>query len=321
MTDRLIRLMRMITLIQAKPGILARELAERCGTSERTIYRDMEALSAMHIPITHLGHGKGYTFIGNFALHPLDWSDEEAAAFSHIGSIMEDIKHLLPENFEDAYEKVMAAGYKTKADKEEKMETANKEAGFGWSDKSGYQQEQPPFLTEILEAVLKQHSIRVDYNKNAYEEYGTLIDPYYLVPLENQFHLIGYCHRFGLIRTFHLNGFSNLKPQSRGFTKEHFDLQAFLKKKWSLDLDSLQVEFKVKFSKSTLDNISNEEMAIQPVKIDRQGRFLHFEVRPEEDRQFIRWITCFADEAEIMEPVYYREFMRYRMEKWLSLYK
>ena len=50
MTDRLIRLMRIITLVQARPGILARELAERCGTSERTIYRDMDALSAMHIP-------------------------------------------------------------------------------------------------------------------------------------------------------------------------------------------------------------------------------------------------------------------------------
>lgn len=35
MTDRLIRLMRLITLIQDKPGILARELAERCEATER----------------------------------------------------------------------------------------------------------------------------------------------------------------------------------------------------------------------------------------------------------------------------------------------
>lgn len=96
MTDRLIRLMRIITLVQAKPGILARELAERCGNSERTIYRDMDALSAMHIPITHMGHGKGYAFIGNFALYPLDWSEEEEEAFSQLRSIMAEIKPLLP---------------------------------------------------------------------------------------------------------------------------------------------------------------------------------------------------------------------------------
>jgi len=321
MTDRLIRLMRIITLIQAKPGILARELAERCGTSERTIYRDMDALSAMHIPVTHLGHGKGYTFIGNFALYPLDWSEEEASAFSQMSAIIEDIKPLMPEGFEGAYEKVMATGYKLKADKEEKMESARKEAGLGWMEKGSYQQEPPPFLTEILAAVLRKRSIQADYSENAYEEYGTLIDPYCLVPLENRFHLIGYCHRFGLIRTFHINGFSNVKPQNRVFTKEHFDLQTFLKQKWSLDQDSLQVEFKVKFSESLLKSFKKEEMAIQPIKIDRQSRCLYFEVELEQDIQFIHWITCFEEEAEILEPLYYREVMRYRLEKWLSLYK
>lgn len=96
MTDRLIRLMRIITIVQANPGILARELAERCETSERTIYRDMEALSAMHIPITNMGHGKGYIFISNFALYPLNWTEEEVEAFTKLGEIMETVKPLLP---------------------------------------------------------------------------------------------------------------------------------------------------------------------------------------------------------------------------------
>lgn len=117
MTDRLIRLMRIITLIQARPGILTRELAERCGTSERTIYRDMVALSAMHIPIIHKGHGKGYMFIGNFALYPLDWTDEEMQAFSKLSTVMDQIAPLLPVEFQSAYEKVMAASYKYKTDR------------------------------------------------------------------------------------------------------------------------------------------------------------------------------------------------------------
>lgn len=321
MTDRLIRLMRIITLIQSKPGILARELAERCGTSERTIYRDMDALSAMHIPITHLGHGKGYNFIGNFALYPLDWSEEEAAAFSQVSAIIEDIKPLMPEGFVSAYEKVMAAEYKLRADKEEKMESAKKDPGSIWMEMNNYHQEQPPFLPEILAAVLKQRSIQADYSENMYEEYGTLIDPYCLVPLENRFHLIGFCHRFGLIRTFHINGLSNVKPQNREFTKENFDLQTFLKHKWALDQDSLQVEFKIKMSENMLARIRKEEMVIQPVKIDRQSRFLHFEVALEQNIEFLHWIARFEEEAEIVEPIYYREVMRYRLERWLSLYK
>lgn len=122
MTDRLIRLMRIITLIQARPGILTRELAERCGTTERTIYRDMVALSAMHIPIIHQGHGKGYTFIGGFALYPLDWTDEEMYAFSTLNTLMDQIAPLLPVEFQSAYEKVMAAGYKYKNDRAEMVQ-------------------------------------------------------------------------------------------------------------------------------------------------------------------------------------------------------
>lgn len=321
MTDRLIRLMRIITLVQAKPGILARELAERCGNSERTIYRDMDALSAMHIPITHLGHGKGYAFIGNFALYPLDWSDEESAAFSQLRGIMEDIRHMLPSNFEGAYEKVMAAEYKQKAEREEKMETANKEAGQLWMERSPSPGEPPPFLTEILAAVMKQTSIQADYNENASEEKGIQIDPYCLVPLENRYHLIGFCHRFEIIRTFHINGFSSVKPTNYWFSKEQFDLQAFMEQKWSLDQDSLQVEFKVRFSERLMDRIINEEMFVKPSKVDRQSRCLHFKVAVEQDIGFVRWILKFEEEAEILEPLYYRDMLRIQLEKWLSLYK
>ena len=73
MSERLIRLIRIMTLIQSIPGIMAKELAVRCETTERTIYRDLELLSAANVPITSEGYGKGYKYIGNFSLYPLDW--------------------------------------------------------------------------------------------------------------------------------------------------------------------------------------------------------------------------------------------------------
>ncbi|MFF2911865.1 helix-turn-helix transcriptional regulator [Paenibacillus sp. NPDC057934] len=321
MTDRLIRLMRIITLVQAKPGILARELAERCGNSERTIYRDMDALSAMHIPITHLGHGKGYAFIGNFALYPLDWSDEEAMAFAQLRNLMDDIKPLLPSGFESAYEKVMAAEYKHRAEKEEKMEIVGREAGTAWMERGGLQPEQPTFLIELFVAMLKQKSIQADYNENAHEEKGIAIDPYYIILLENRFYLIGYCHHFEVIRTFHTNGLSNVKPLKYGFSKDNFDLQAFMKHKWALDKDSLQVEFKIKFSEWSMERIRKEGVLMKPIKVDQENRYFQFKVSVDQEITFVRWILEFGEEAELVEPSYYREVMRYQLEKGLSLYK
>lgn len=321
MTDRLIRMMRIITLIQAKPGILARELAERCGNSERTIYRDMDALSSMHIPITHLGHGKGYAFIGNFALYPLDWSDEESTAFSQLRYIMEEIKPVLPEGFESAYEKVIAAEYKQKVEREETIELVRRDAGSHWMERSGSQVEQLSFLTEILEAILKQKSIQANYTENSYEETEIKIDPYCLIPLENRFHLIGFCHRFGVIRTYHIHGFSSVTRLNQRFSKEKFDLQAFMEQKWSLDQDSLQVEFKVRVSDRLMDWIKIEDLPFKPNRVERQARCLHFKVAVEQDIGFVRWIMRFEEEAEIIEPYYYRDVIRYQLDQWISLYK
>lgn len=321
MTDRLIRLMRIITLVQARPGILARELAERCGSSERTIYRDMDALSAMHIPITHLGHGKGYAFIGNFALYPLDWSEEEATAFSQLRDIMKDIKPYLPLYFENAYEKVVAAEYKRKAEREEKIEYVRREAGTLWSERNSVQTEHQSFLILILEALLKQRSIQANYNEHALEEKGVTIDPYCVVPLENRFHLIGFCHRLGVIRTYHINDFSHVKLLNRYFTKETFDLQAFLKQKWSLDRDSLLVEFKVKFSEQFMEGLKKDELPFKPNKVDRYARCLYFKVAIEQDIGFVRWIKRFEEDAEIIEPYYYREVIKQQLEKWSAHYK
>jgi predicted DNA-binding transcriptional regulator YafY len=321
MTDRLIRLMRIITLVQAKPGILARELAERCGNSERTIYRDMDALSAMHIPITHMGHGKGYAFIGNFALYPLDLTDNEAAAFSQLRNVMQDIKPLLPAAFENAYDKIMAAQYKQKTEREETMEIVTKEAGQHWGEHNSLQPGQSAFLTEILSAVMKQKSFQADYSENAAEEKGMQIDPYCLFPLENRIYLIGFCHRFGLIRAFHINGFSNVTLLDNWFSKEQFDLQSFMSQKWNLDQDSLQIEFRIRFSERMMERLKYEELPVKPSKVDRQSCCLHFKVAVEQDIRFVRWVMKFEEEAEILEPFYYRDVLKYHMERWLILYK
>lgn len=304
MTDRLIRLMRIITLVQAKPGILARELAERCGTSERTIYRDMDALSAMHIPIAHQGHGKGYAFIGNFALHPLDWSEEEASAFSRITDIMKEIKPVMPQGFESAVEKVLAAGYKQRADREERMEIYGREGGR--ADRTGRHSAYPPFLTDILSASLKRRTLLADYFDHTYEELGLEIDPYLLIPADDRFHLVGYCHRSGMLRSFDIGYFVRVKQLEREFTKAYADLEQFLKTRERAGLRKmLRTRFKVRFTETGWRQAKQETFPFQPVGADSGARTFHYEVDHDQGSPFIRWIARYEDEAEILEPFYY----------------
>ena len=63
------RLFEMLYLLVERRSITARELAERLEVSERTIYRDVDALSAAGIPVfTQKGQGGGIRLMEQFVL-------------------------------------------------------------------------------------------------------------------------------------------------------------------------------------------------------------------------------------------------------------
>jgi predicted DNA-binding transcriptional regulator YafY len=87
--SRIHRLLRILTLIQSEPGWTARRLAEVCGTSERTIYRDMRMLDAAGIPYYHDVERPGYRVRRDFFMPPVQLTLDESLALialaEHIG--------------------------------------------------------------------------------------------------------------------------------------------------------------------------------------------------------------------------------------------
>jgi len=318
MTDRLIRLLRLITLIQSKPGILARELAERCETTERTIYRDLEALSAMNVPVSNLGHGKGYSFVGNFSLYPLDWTDEETLAFTMLPSILEHVQQLLPPGFASAYEKVMAANRKEKAKRRDTIEDI---ADIIQTGTPSHRDDAQQHLFAIMQAALSQKTIEATYftlSRNETSE--RKIDPYYLVPREQRFYLIGYCHTAHDIRTFRLSRFRRVLLTEQSFDKGDFNIRHYMKHTWSIERGDELITFKVKFQPNAARYIREEELFVRPKLTETPDGGLLFEVTVNHDREFLGWLSQYGPDAEILEPRSYREQMRERLERWQAMY-
>lgn len=265
MTDRLIRLMRIITLVQAKPGILARELAERCETTERTIYRDMEALSAMHIPIANMGHGRGYMFISHFAMYPLNWSDEEAQAFIQLADVMEDIRPLLKPAFESAYEKVVASSQKNRTERVEWAEQVRgmfKEGGIVCQNMDD--DESSDSLLLLLQAGISQNSMEGKYQSQGEMEM-IRFDPYCLIPREYQFDLLAYCHLSERMRTFQVNRLYDLRIIPRTFRKNDYLIQSYFRTAWITRGSTEETVVKIRFSSLVVDRVMQERFFVRPV--------------------------------------------------------
>ncbi|OEH86082.1 transcriptional regulator [Desulfuribacillus stibiiarsenatis] len=319
MKEQLIRLLKIITLVQSKPGIRSKELAVRCETTERTIFRDLDYLSAAHIPITCEGYGKGYRYNSNFSLYPLDWTDDETLAFALLHSIILDMKDNTPALL-NAYDKVMATAYKEKQAKS--IDLAKRINTLFYMGRSTSSDTKTMYLEDIVQAILENKQIETIYHTQSRDETTTrTIDPYYLVPREHRFYLIGYCHRAKGIRTFRVSRFKRLNVLPTTYQMNNFDLHAYLKNTWSIERGEESIHFKIRFSLDVARYILEEELFVIPKITKQSDGSIIFQITVNSAREFLQWLNQYGPDAQIFEPAYYREKQKESLRKWLNLYE
>src|SRR5206468_3326783 len=77
---QLARLFRLVLMLQSERLPNARELAERCEVSRRTIYRDLDMLAEAGIPVRFRPERQGYQLAKGFFLPPTSLEEREALA-------------------------------------------------------------------------------------------------------------------------------------------------------------------------------------------------------------------------------------------------
>jgi predicted DNA-binding transcriptional regulator YafY len=318
MSTKLTKLINLITVIQARPGIQAKELLDRCEIDERNLYRYLNDLSLAHIPIQSQGHSKGYKFIGNFAMYPLDLTEEEALAFAWLQPYFSELKDI-PPSLTSAYDKIMATITKEKSLHKDLVERINEIFRIG---RTPLENSNTNYFESIIQAMIEKRRIEATYHtqsRNASTK--RIIDPYYLVPRENKFYLIAYCHLKNQIRTFRISRFKNIKLLSTTYDMKDFDINNYLKNTWSIERGNKTINFKVKFSINIARYIKEEELFVKPRIIDLPDGSILFEVKVNSDREFLQWLNQYGQDAEILEPKQYRQQQKERLVEWLKTYE
>lgn len=316
MTDKVIRIFRIINAIQSNPGITAADLAFRCEVNIRTIYRDLEVISHF-APVTNEGRGTGYRFMGKFFLYPLDFSEQESLAFSLLPSVLNPDK--IPPGFHSAYDKVMGTHLKEKSRQNGLLENIADIIQMGTPT---YRKESRNFLQPLIGAILEQRSIRTVYHSQSRNATTAReIDPYYLIPRDQRFYLIGYCHLKGAIRTFRISRFEQVEMTASTFDKGNFNIKQYLKNTWSINRGTRNITFKVRFHPDVARYIKEEELFVQPRMSEEGDGTLLFEVTVNNEKEFMKWILQYGLNAEILEPESARARLKEQLGQWLDVYK
>lgn len=183
------RLLSLLLLLQGHGRLTARRLAERLEVTERTIHRDVEALSAAGVPVyAERGRNGGIALLPGYRTDVSGLSAGEARAlfiFAGRGSAAAELG--LESELRGALRKLLAALPPPQRPQAEEAQQRVVVDPRGWMR----QGEELPFLDVIQEAVWAGRKLRIDYRRDgANSAAERVLDTYGLVAKAGIWYLI-----------------------------------------------------------------------------------------------------------------------------------
>lgn len=219
------RLFQLLTLLRGRRTVLtAKALAEVLEVSERTVYRDIQALLLSGVPIEGEA-GVGYRLRPEFNLPPLMFDEEELEALilgvrlvqgcsdQHLGQsasrVLDKVKAVLPsqryDQFIDGPEWFVVPGLHRK-----------------WTTQ---------FSDQIRSAIKNRNVLAIEYKREDQQNSTREIWPLGLVYWGAVWTLVAWCELRGDYRMFRLDRIQSLELRSRNFeTTGQINLQAYLQR-------------------------------------------------------------------------------------------
>ncbi len=205
------RLLYLINLIKSHHNLTSKELAEKCGVSERTIFRDLNSLASVSFPIYY---DQGYKFLQGAFLPTLNLTDEElsvlkfAFEFSPIKS-NSSLFHLA----KDISAKLETSRRKSPSEMPKRLNHTEEVGATSESKISRFS-----MMFKLLNlAIDQQKMIRIRCRKRGNRLDEFLIEPYALVSKNGDWLVLCYCSHCRRIVFYDVN-----KIQSVSLTTQTF---------------------------------------------------------------------------------------------------
>ncbi len=219
------RLLSLMMLLQTRGKMSARALAEELDVTERTIYRDMEALERAGVPIyTEPGRDGGYGLVDRYRTSLTGLSEGEVRALFML-SVPAPLAELgVTQELKAALLKLTAALPASRRDDEAHVRDRFYLDAVGWEHDGG----PTPHLRVIHQAVWQDRRLALKYRPLFSAEIEHTVDPYGLVVKAGEWYLV-FAHN-DRVRARRVGELLDVRLTGETFTRPpDFALEAFWK--------------------------------------------------------------------------------------------
>jgi predicted DNA-binding transcriptional regulator YafY len=217
------RLLSFLMLLQTRGRMTSQQLSNELEVSVRTIYRDLDALSAAGIPVyTERGPGGGCSLMDNYRTTLTGMKDDETRALFML-SIPTPLAQLgVSQELKAALLKLSAALPGSQKQNEMQVRQRIYLDSSWW-----FQSEEPtPFLPEIHKAVWQDRKLNLTYRLRFNSQAQHVIEPYSLIAKAGIWYLL--FMREGRFRILRISEILDAQPTDEHFQRtDDFDLETY----------------------------------------------------------------------------------------------
>ncbi len=318
--SKISRLVQLIGLLQVGKGLGVSHLAEQCGVSRRTIFRDLEVLRQARVPLILDEQAGLYRIAGAYSLPPTQFTAEEALAMLVI------CRELGQEQRLPFYSAAKTAALKLESSlpgplREELRESAA--AVRIHLEPRNPLTEHRPCYDRLIECVTRRQPARIRYDSFSDREIiETKLSPYRLLFSRHSWYVVGRSSVHREIRTFNVGRILSLEPIDETFQPPRgFSIERYLGNAWRLIAEpGPDIVVRIRFEPLVARNVA--EVAwhkTQQCRFHDDGS-LEFTVTVSGLNEISWWILGYADQAEVLEPAALRALVQQRASRLVERY-
>lgn len=306
------RLFALVLLLQNRPNLTSRDLADHFGVSRRTVFRDLRTLAESGVPLTY-ADGGGYEILEGYQLPPLMLTAREAATLL-VGTAFTRLQPD-PSLREDADEVAMKIRSVLSEPLREYIDRLQERTVIGpylRNAEPGAEHDGEGRWYELSEAVARQRTVWMEYFVASRDELTRRkVDPLGLVYYSHSWNLIAHDHLRQGIRNFRLDQIRRMRVLMDSFRPPAgFDLQQYLHEKGSAPgSERIRLRFRGHAYRWARRSIPAE---IEEQQEDADGVVVGFDF---ENLEYLAsWLVRYGTTVDVLEPIQLRERLRTEAE-------
>ncbi|HEX6479597.1 MAG TPA: YafY family protein [Ktedonobacteraceae bacterium] len=313
------RLLSILLLLQVHRRMTARELAKRLEVSERTIHRDMEALSAAGVPVTaERGTGGGWGLLEAYQtnLTGLTEAEIQALFLTRPARLLADLG--LRQASEAALIKLLAALPSLSRHNAEYVRNRIHIDATRWST----QEEAIPYLSTLQDAIWQERKLHIMYRRGDDTWVERLVDPLGLVAKGSVWYLVAVVE--GEFRTYRVSRIQNARITDEACVRpSNFDLAAYWEQSASdfkANLPRYPATVRVDPAILTYMRYVGRYARIVSTEAPDADGWIRVSMLFEEEHSACEYVLSFGSQMEVVEPEALRERVIQAAESIVALY-